>query len=78
MRDAFVNYFKNEPRILNWFDNSRIWFQENITKIKPVDYGVYGWNGHDGAAAHDQYFDMLTAKLKLLNLIKSYKYPITE
>jgi hypothetical protein len=73
MRDAFVNYFKNEPRILNWFDNSRIWFQENITRIKPVDYKVYGWNGHDGTAAHDQYFNMLIVKLKLLDLIKSYK-----
>jgi hypothetical protein len=73
MRNSFVEYFKKEPRILNWFDNSRIWFQENFTKIRPVDFEVYGWNGHDGPAAHDQYFNMLTAKLKLLDLIKSYK-----
>lgn len=73
MRDAYVNYFKQEPRILNWFDNGRIWFQENVTGIKPVDFNLYGWNGHDGPAGHSLYFDMLVDKLKERELIKSYK-----
>jgi len=69
MRDAFVNYVKNEPRILNWFDDSRIWFQENITGIKPVDFDLCGWNGHDGPAGHSMYFDMLVNKLNYRNLL---------
>jgi len=63
MRDSYVKFFKNEPRILNWFDCARINFQENITKIKPVDFDTYGWNGHDGPAGHAAYYDMLTARL---------------
>jgi hypothetical protein len=70
MRDVYIEYFKKEPRILNWFDNGRIWFQENVTKIKPVDFAQYGWNGHDGPAGHQRYFDMLANKLKHHNLIK--------
>lgn len=73
MRDAYVKYFKQEPRILNWFDNSRIWFHENTTGVKPVDFYLYGWNGHDGPTGHSLYFDMLTNKLKERDLIKSYK-----
>lgn len=71
MRDAFVDYFKKEPRILNWFDNGRIWFQENVTKVKPVDYNLYGWNGHDGPTGHLLYFEMLSNILDQRKLIKS-------
>lgn len=69
MRDAYVKYVKNEPRILNWFDNSRIWFQENVTRVKPVDFQLFGWNGHDGPIAHSLYFDMLVDKLNSRNLL---------
>ena len=66
MRDAYVNYFKQEPRILNWFDNSRIYFQENVTKIKPIDFHHYEWNGHDGAEGHQKYYEMLRARLPII------------
>lgn len=62
-RDAYIAYFKKEPRILNWFDNSRIYFQENVTKIKPVDFNQYGWNGHDGPEGHQAYYEMLCSRL---------------
>jgi hypothetical protein len=63
MRDAYINYIKQEPRVLNWFDGARINFQENITQIKPVDFAHYGWNGHDGAEAHAKYYEMLQSRL---------------
>lgn len=69
MRDAYVKYFKQEPRILNWFDNSRIWFQENATGIKPVDFYIYGWNGHDGVEGHNKYFHKLVEIIKERNLL---------
>jgi hypothetical protein len=65
-RDAYVQYFQQESRVLNWFDNSRIWFQENVSGIKPVDWDLYQWNGHDGPEAHLAYYKML--KIKLLNI----------
>ena len=66
MRDAYVKYFKQEPNLINWFDNSRIYFQENVTKIKPVDFDQYGWNGHDGANGHARYYEMLKSRLPKL------------
>ena len=63
MRDAYVTYFKQEPRIINWFDNSRIYFQENVTHIRPVDFADYGWNGHDGPDGHREYYNMLSGRL---------------
>lgn len=63
IRDSYVKYFKQEPRILNWFNNSRIYFQENVTKIKPVDFAKYGWNGHDGEEAHSSYYEFLRTRL---------------
>lgn len=69
VRDAFVTYFKNEHRVLNWFNNGRIFFQENVTKIKPVDFNLYEWNGHDGPQGHDRYFHMLLELIKERNLL---------
>jgi len=69
MRDAFVKYFQDEPRVLNWFDNSRTYFHENVTQIKPVDFDVFGWNGHDGVQAHSKYYEMLADTLKNRNLL---------
>ncbi len=63
MRDAFVDYFKKEPRILNWFSNARENFHEFQTKIKPYDYKEYGWHGHDGIKGHSAYYEMLKNKL---------------
>lgn len=64
--DAYIKYFKQEPRILNWFNNSRIYFQENVTKIKPMDFNKHGWNGHDGPKGHDAYYQMLASRLPKL------------
>lgn len=69
MRDVYVSYFRNEPRVLNWFNNSRIWFHENITKIKPVDFKQFGWDGHDGPDGHNSYYQMLCKRLNDRNLI---------
>lgn len=63
MRDAFVKYIKNEPQVLNWFDNSKIWYHEHVTKIQPVDYDQCSWNGHDGPEGHQKYFEMLQQRL---------------
>lgn len=62
-RDAYIRYFKQESRIINWFDNARINFQETVTGIKPVDFQKYGWNGHDGVAGHLKYYQMLRTRL---------------
>jgi hypothetical protein len=67
MRDAYIKYFKQEPRILNWFNNSRIDFQEHVTKIAPFDFKEYGWNGHDGPEGHYQYYKMLCTRLPSQN-----------
>jgi hypothetical protein len=58
-RDAFVNYVKNEPAFLNWFTDSKVDYHSAITKIKPVDYDLYGWNGHDGIEGHSAMYDRL-------------------
>jgi hypothetical protein len=63
IRDAYVNYIKQEPRVLNWFEDARVNFQENITQIKPLDFAHYGWNGHDGVEAHAKYYEMLQSRL---------------
>jgi len=66
MRDAYVEYVKQEPRILNWFDNARIYFQEHVTNIKPVDFDEYSWNGHDGVEGQARYYHMLQTRLPQL------------
>jgi hypothetical protein len=63
MRDVFVNYFKKEPRILNWFDNSRIFINQEVLKIKPWDFAQYGWNGHNGVDADKEYYQSLRKRL---------------
>ena len=62
-RDAFVEYFQKLPQALNWFEDSKISFHESVTKIKPVDFDLYGWSGHDGAEGHAAYYEMLSKKL---------------
>ena len=66
MRDPYVEYFKQEPRVLNWFNNSRTQFHETVSKIKPVDFDQYGWDGHDGAEGHRAYFEMLSARINAI------------
>ena len=58
-RDAYVKYVMNENRILNWFNNAKIDYHAYKTKIKPVDYYQYEWNGHDGVDGHNKMYDML-------------------
>ncbi|CAB4129158.1 hypothetical protein UFOVP112_256 [uncultured Caudovirales phage] len=66
MRDAYVEYFQREPRILNWFSNSKVNFHQDTTKIKPVDYDLYSWDGHDGPEGHRAYYEMLVTRLPKL------------
>jgi len=66
MRDAYVEYFKQEPRILNWFNNGKVNFHQDVTKIKPVDYNLYSWDGHDGPSGHNAYYKMLVTRLRNL------------
>jgi hypothetical protein len=63
MRDAFVNYIKAEPRVLNWFTNARVDFNEHVSKIKPWDYESKGWAGHDTIHGHAAYYKMLASNL---------------
>lgn len=63
MLDSFIAYFKKEPRILNWFDNSRVDFHQTVTGIKPIDYASYGWMGHDGKEGHLAYSEMLIKRI---------------
>ena len=63
IRDAYVAYFKQESRILNWFNNARVHFHEHTTKIKPNDFDNYGWDGHNGAEAQLEYYKMLSTRL---------------
>jgi len=65
-RDSFVQYFKQQPGILNWFDNARTQFHETVSKIKPVDFAQYGWDGHDGVEGHQAYFEMLQARVNAI------------
>jgi len=66
MRDPYVEYVKQEPRVLNWFNNSRTQFHETVSKIKPVDFDQYGWDGHDGVDGHQAYFEMLSAQINAI------------
>lgn len=58
-RNEFIKFVKSEKRILNLYENSRVNFHKNNSKIKPYDYDQYGWNGHDCAIGHDAYFNFL-------------------
>lgn len=62
-RDKFVEYFKNETRVVNWFENARATFHENLSKVKPVDFDLYQWDGHDGPEGHTAYYKMLLTRL---------------
>jgi hypothetical protein len=65
MRDAFVQYVRSEPRILNWFDNARGNFHETTSHVQPWDYATKGWVGHDGPEGHQAYYKMLASNLEL-------------
>ena len=59
LRDPLVNYLKTRSELLNVFENSKYEFHRDVSKIKPRDYEIYGWNGHDSAEGHYAYYQML-------------------
>lgn len=58
-RKQFADLLKDNPRILNLYQYSRYDFHEKYSRIKPWDYDLYGWNGHDGPAGHLAYYHKL-------------------
>ena len=58
-RKQFADFLKDNPRILNLYQYSRYDFHEKYSRIKPWDYDLYGWNGHDGPAGHLAYYHKL-------------------
>jgi len=58
-RKPFFNFVKDNPRILNLYKYSRYDFHETYSGMKPWDYDLYGWNGHDGPAGHLAYYHKL-------------------
>jgi len=58
-RDNFLEFLKKEKRALNLFKFSKFNFHQNISKIKPHDYNLYGWSGHDGPEGHYAYYSKL-------------------
>lgn len=63
-RDNFVDFINSRKNILNLYDDSRVEFHQYRSKIKPYDYNLWGWNGHDGPEGHFAYYQMLKSKLK--------------
>ena len=41
------------------FKNGKYEFHKDVSKIKPWDYDLYGWAGHDGVDGHYAYYQML-------------------
>jgi len=58
-RDNFLEFLKKEKRALNLFNFSKFDFHQNISQIKPYDYNLYGWSGHDGPEGHYAYYSKL-------------------
>lgn len=58
-RDNFKSFVDSDPRILNLYQWSKYDFHTNHSKIKPYDYDLYGWHGHDGPEGHHAYYNKL-------------------
>lgn len=58
-RDNFMKFVSNTPRILNLYQYSKFDFHSKYSRIKPIDYNLYGWNGHDGPDGHLAYYKKL-------------------
>jgi hypothetical protein len=58
-RKPFFYFVNDNPRILNLYQYSRYNFHEKYSGIKPWDYDLYGWNGHDGPAGQLAYYHKL-------------------
>ena len=59
LRDTLVRYLINRRELLNVFKNGKYEFHKDVSKIKPWDYDLYGWAGHDGVEGHYAYYQML-------------------
>jgi hypothetical protein len=58
-RDVFIDFLKKEKRALNLFKFSKFDFHKTVSYIKPYDYNLYGWSGHDGPEGHYAYYTKL-------------------
>lgn len=58
-RDAFIDFLKKEKRALNLFNFSKYEFHQEVSRVKPYDYSLYGWSGHDGPDGHYAYYSKL-------------------
>ena len=58
-RNHFFNFLKDNPKVLNLYQYSRYGFHEKYSRIKPFDYHLWGWNGHDGPEGHLAYYHKL-------------------
>jgi hypothetical protein len=58
-RDDFLKFIKEEKRVLNLFKFSKFNFHCTISHIKPYDFNLYGWAGHDGPDGHSAYYSKL-------------------
>ncbi len=58
-RDNYMNFVLNEPRILNLYKWSKFNFHKDVSKIKPYDFHLYGWFGHDGPEGNYAYYKKL-------------------
>ena len=55
-RDNFLDFLKKEKRALNLFKFSKFDFHQTESRIRPYDYDLYGWHGHDGPEGHYAYY----------------------
>lgn len=62
MRDSFVSYIQQEPRVLNWFDSARA-DHNQAQGHRPWDFDTLGWGGHDTAVAHRSYYELLRSRM---------------
>lgn len=64
-RDVFMQFVGCRDNICNLYDDARMDFHQHKSKIKPYDFNLYGWNGHDGPEGHHAYYQMLKSKIDL-------------
>lgn len=64
-RDSFMLFMSQRPNICNLYEYARIDFHQQHSHIKPYDYDLYGWNGHDGPEGHHAYYEMLKHRLNI-------------
>jgi hypothetical protein len=56
--ETFYKTVQTFTKIVNLFDDTYTSLNEKH-KIKPVDFGTYGWQGHQGSAGNELYANFL-------------------